>query len=384
MKSCAFFLMLWLAGNAAYAEPAAGVASRTSAAARQASMSDQLREMNYLIMHLSAINLINGLNLSREQLVQLRSMAQQIEQSGASVPRIQGEFCDDLKLTRDTYNELAGKLLHGETIETSFQMQVAKARTAESSCIRETLMQKPGAESSQGCARCHAAPTEEKADGAAPAPRRSALAKALNPASASASPAAGLEAYQTPQMKMQTFLAHSVGSFGPKGMMMVRQSAPKASGVLTESQRAMVGDFSCCLIPPKNLTDPVRVGQAAVDENTLNMLRGARKTPDAQWPQAKQKIVSLTERGGLMRKPGLSDTDKAAAARAVAETLDRARKMTDVEFEMEKENLAKAMKVYDAKPPSSYKGHEFMTATFLLYPGNVAIYDQAIQKMDKK
>ena len=54
----------------------------------EASWEEQARAMGYLILHLSSVNAINGLNLSRDQAVRLRGMARDVEASGAKVPKL--------------------------------------------------------------------------------------------------------------------------------------------------------------------------------------------------------------------------------------------------------------------------------------------------------
>ncbi len=48
----------------------------------------ELREMGYAFLHLSNINVINGLNLSREQADKLRRLAKQVERAGEKPPSL--------------------------------------------------------------------------------------------------------------------------------------------------------------------------------------------------------------------------------------------------------------------------------------------------------
>ncbi|HUW56168.1 MAG TPA: hypothetical protein VMZ92_05995, partial [Planctomycetota bacterium] len=70
--------------------------SPTVVAADEAPWHEQLMEMGWHILHLSSINVINGLELSREQVRELRAMAREVEQAGGYVPTMKDDLPGDL------------------------------------------------------------------------------------------------------------------------------------------------------------------------------------------------------------------------------------------------------------------------------------------------
>lgn len=63
------------------------------------------------------------------------------------------------------------------------------------------------------------------------------------------------------------------------------------SQVLTPEQLQVVEDFKPCLIPPRDLKNPVRAGQASSNEHAVKRLRRLRAAPENQWLARRDKIV---------------------------------------------------------------------------------------------
>jgi len=114
--------------------------------------------------------------------------------------------------------------------------------------------------------------------------------------------------------------------------------AEKALGTLSENQRILFREFRPCMIPPPPGHGP-RVGQAAHGRpGPLLHLRRARRASDEQFEQAWQhRRVSRARR--LERALG-PDGDVEAAEARIREIVDRARELSDEEFEVEAEGLA--------------------------------------------
>ena len=380
----------WIPASAAESKP-------------QATFHEQLNEMGYLILHLSSINLINGLNLTRDQAVKLRAMAQEVERSGIRPPQVRGEFGPELKQTLETYLETRDKLLRGEEIPRSLEIRVAQARIAESTFIRDTLLSSPSeadaanagtvgaaarasrfaskrgatrtgsAGATMSCEQCHAPVSSAGNGGVTPK-----LGKVETGAGAQK-----LETYQQPQLRLAMYTAHQTGVFGMKGMMLVNQKSSAVLNVLTDAQRAVVGDFTCCLVPPKSMNDPVRVGQASSNEKEANWLRLARSTPDSRWPMVKEQTTQMMVKSLPFYRPGTTEKEMEARKSQFADALEKARKMSDTEFEMEKDKLCGELKLKQT-PKTSDKGRSYQAASFLLLPGSAQAYDRVIARMDKQ
>jgi hypothetical protein len=121
--------------------------------------------------------------------------------------------------------------------------------------------------------------------------------------------------------------AHSLGLYGWKGIAKVSAFSRQADAVLANAQRAVFSDFSCCLAPPSNLSDPVRVGQASL--------------PD--W------------------------------------AVDLARSLSEADFELSREEPAGML----SGAPKG-EDHAIKRAHFLLSPGSVAIDDEVLRRTQRR
>jgi hypothetical protein len=123
------------------------------------------------------------------------------------------------------------------------------------------------------------------------------------------------------------------------------------------------------------------VGQAAVSDEKLKLLRSSRRVPDWAWPFTRTAI--LKKIGGMLdaRHPGLSDADRSEHLERVGRLLDGARGMDDVSFEMNKEDLAKSLDPQPAEVDTVKPG--FRAALFLLLPGMGDVYDHALDQLEK-
>jgi hypothetical protein len=119
--------------------------------------------------------------------------------------------------------------------------------------------------------------------------------------------------------------------------------------VLTEGQKEVVASFKPCLIPPQNLRDPVRAGQAAGDK-PVQILTRLRSIPAAEWNNHKDEIaakhVEMTEKHKFKM---LSDQERAAEKARFLALAEQARAMKDTDFEMEKTRLAETLQPPDKR-----------------------------------
>jgi hypothetical protein len=155
----------------------------------------------------------------------------------------------------------------------------------------------------------------------------------------------------------------------------------RVESILTENQLEVTGSFTCCLLPPKSMSDAVRVGQAEIAGWQIELVEKVRRCPDSWWPRVRVRVLDHLEKGALAAYPGYTDRMLAAERERVGNLLDRVRTLSDAEFEMEKENLAAAVKAENPSvPEGSLRG--FNAAFFLLMPGSVEIYDRLIRHRD--
>ena len=308
----------------------------------------ELRQMGYLFLHISNINVVNGLNLTREQASTLRGLALEMEAAAPRPPSLRGPMSPGLAGCRAAWLELREVLLAGRPVPTGLGQRVNLGRVAESKAVRATVRAAP-AGGGTACTNCHAAP--------------------------SASP--GQPMQLAPGTRGLMNLAHTEGIYGKRGIWKLLQLSPRVEAVLTESQKSILGSFACCLVPPQSLSDPVRAGQAESSEKAVEMLRKVRECPEAWWPLMRGGILGVADKFTEAASPGATAARKAAAREGVAKALDRARKCSDTEFEMEKDALSKSVK--DAIVPAPGEGPH-KAAFFLLIPGASEVYASYLKR----
>lgn len=120
----------------------------------------------------------------------------------------------------------------------------------------------------------------------------------------------------------------------------LREIEEKAKSVLTPGQIEIVEDFKPCLIPPKDLKNPVRAGQAFDSSPSERLIERVRSMPDKKYIVAKQKITDEYIKRMEMHMGLLSESEKEAKEALFIETIDRARRMSDEDFALNKRDLA--------------------------------------------
>ncbi|KPK47617.1 MAG: hypothetical protein AMK72_08220 [Planctomycetes bacterium SM23_25] len=338
-----------------------------TAAATEVPWDEQNRAMGYLILHLSNINLVGGLNLTREQAVALRDIARQVEAASPSVPTMTGAFRADLGEVRDVYLEVRRRLLAGEEIDERLRRRVAEARKIESAVVRLSITELDAGRS--GCAACHQPPqaSDVRALGAQPY--------------ASTVRQAGLGAAQ----RKAVFLAHQEGVFGKRGVWAVALAAEKVDRILTPAQKEGLAEFSCCITPPRSLTDPMRFGQAESGEEAVEILRRVRQVPDALWSMVRDRALAQAEEIAVVIAPGADRQRKSAVRDEVARIYQRARALDDVAFELDRNQLAAELtRATRPEPEQTDRQRRYMTAFFLTVPGAVDAYDALLRRLDRE
>ncbi len=125
---------------------------------------------------------------------------------------------------------------------------------------------------------------------------------------------------------------------------MIDQAMPefdsKLQSILTEPQLQIIESFRPCLVPPKDLKDPVRAGQAEGDRG-VEMLSHVRKLPAPLWRERQGEMGDrYVERLGHGRIEITDEKVRAAERRRFIDVVTKARAMSDTEFELEKGKLA--------------------------------------------
>jgi Spy/CpxP family protein refolding chaperone len=340
--------------------------SASAAAGDRVPWDEQNRVMGYLILHLSNVNLVNGLNLTREQAVALREIARKVEAASPAAPTLTGAFRADLAEVRDTYVEVRRRLLAGEAIDEALRKRVGEARKIESAVVRLSLTEVDAGRT--GCARCHQPPAVGDVRALAGKPYASEVRQSA----------------RTAAQRKAVFLAHQEGIFGKRGVLAVALAAGKVDRVLTSAQKEGLTDFSCCLTPPKSLTS-MRFGQAEGGEEAVEILRRVRQVPDVLWPMVRERALVQAEEIAVVITPGADRERKAGVREKVRDVYERARALDDVDFEIDRHTLAAEL-TQAARPQTEQTDRQrrYMAAWFLTIPGAVDVYDALLQRMDRE
>jgi len=248
--------------------------------AAEAGWEQELRQMGYLFLHLSNINVINGLNLTREQAVRLQGLARQIEQVAPQPPAFDAPVSPQIAEIRKAWLEMREVLLRGEDPSKALRDRAGKAFVAKSAFVRSTVRAVPAAANTQ-CSSCHQKPTASKGLGFGP--------MTVGPA-----------------LQRRVGLAHSQSLYGNHGLWKLALLARQADDLLTDGQKGILGSFSCCIAPPDDLSNPTRAGQADTNAKEMAILRNDAGRPGrhqrqgdgdpAQGPRVHQRRVALGPR----------------------------------------------------------------------------------------
>jgi hypothetical protein len=115
--------------------------------------------------------------------------------------------------------------------------------------------------------------------------------------------------------------------------------------VLNPGQREVLADYKACLIPPKNLKNPVRVGQAGDDSGRERWLSRIRAAEPDRWADMILNII----RDDIERFGPLSPEEKSQKEGLLYTVVLEASDMSDVEFELERAILAKQIAPRDRR-----------------------------------
>ena len=122
----------------------------------------------------------------------------------------------------------------------------------------------------------------------------------------------------------------------------------QARTVLNPGQLKIIGTFKPCLVPPKNLRDPVSVGQVDTGaDKILALMDTLRSAPDHVYrvkePEILLRIVEHIECEKGKMKPEV----RASVRKSMTERIRRVRGMNDADYELEKMKLAQELMPFD-------------------------------------
>jgi hypothetical protein len=336
-------------------------ANTNSSVSHDVGWEKQLKEMNYLIIKISSVNIINGLFFTDTQAEKLNKLSSSFQSGDLPSLDTTGNSSFELVNIRRVYIKLLEKLLKKESVSDSLKNQVNAARIVEAEIIKKSLIvaQDPGY-SGTGCQQCHASPA--------------LFSHYLNSSKE-------LEII-SPEKRAEIDKAHSLGLFGEKGMVRLWNMKAAADSILTDGQKYIMKNFRCCLVPPGDLSDPTNIGQAFVSNDWINYFRATRKLSDSDWKKYNSSFILPLDTLLRATLPGIKTSESKIRLRNAEAIIDKARKMDEIDFELQKENLCLKMK--EALQLTALTGEtireadtrQFITAMFLLFNGNADLYEK--------
>ncbi|RME86409.1 MAG: hypothetical protein D6785_03400 [Planctomycetota bacterium] len=124
----------------------------------------------------------------------------------------------------------------------------------------------------------------------------------------------------------------------------IKEMEEKASKILTKSQKEVLATYKPCLIPPKNLKDPVRIGQAEVDGKYYKILKKLRKLPNWKYDFLEEAILDELIEKYEFHHGKYEKKERKKIFSKLQEIALKTRKLTDVQFEIQKSKLEKEIK----------------------------------------
>lgn len=123
----------------------------------------------------------------------------------------------------------------------------------------------------------------------------------------------------------------------------------EATRIFSDAQLAVIKDFKPCLIPPKNLRDPIAVGQASTTEKEEKILDIIRRMPEDLYQKNKQniadRVIGITEK----EKGEMPEDIRNDMIATYIRKMDEVRKRNAVDFELDKKETAESFRMFDDK-----------------------------------
>lgn len=319
----------------------------------------QLKEMNYLIIQISSVNIINGLYFTKEQATALQNYSKEFSSVITSELDTTGNASADLSEVRRVYFKLLRVLQVKEVVSDSLKNQVYAARILEADIIKRSLLgaQKRG-NIDAGCRKCHASP-EYFPLGDISDKETKAIGEAE---------------------RIEVDKAHSSGLFGQEGVVKLWFMKEKADTILTDGQKYIMKNFRCCLVPPDGLKDPTNIGQAFISDEWINYFRSIRKLSEKEWEKYQDLFILPLDTLIRATLPGIQVKKVKEMMNEAENVIKDARSLDDIDFELQRQKLClkmkEALKASSLMDKSSQESdiRKFITAMFLLFPESDKLY----------
>ncbi|MBU4305336.1 MAG: hypothetical protein KJ893_06930 [Candidatus Omnitrophica bacterium] len=156
----------------------------------------------------------------------------------------------------------------------------------------------------------------------------------------------------------------------------LKSKAQAVQAILNESQLFALQNFKPCLVPPKGAA---RIGQDDSGERLADFLERVRGIPDARYAQRKSVIAERYVQRVSEHLPEIAEDDITRIKNTLLLTLDNVRRLSDVDFMMEKETIARELKEKTLPPRRAFSVEESISR-FLLQPGIIAVLKEKLAR----
>jgi hypothetical protein len=133
----------------------------------------------------------------------------------------------------------------------------------------------------------------------------------------------------------------------PKVLQKIQAGAAQVHDALLPAQREVLTTYKPCLVPPKDLKDPVRVGQAGAKNHMEGFLSRIRQIPEYVYANRLDEIlegvIAQTER----HVGAFQAAERAHFLRTLKKACHRARDMSPAQFQLEKADLSAELEKED-------------------------------------
>jgi len=315
-----------------------------------------LYQCGYLLLRCSGINLIRGLGLDRRQLLALREIAVMID-AVVPPPVIRENRDPRWGPLLGTFLRLERALRAGREIPEVFREEVLKARLEESAMINAGLRFDRAA-TPMSCGRCH---------GETDDPRWGRI------------PWLGPVAHH-PGIRREQGMSHALAAYGITGYILVAWNANRVDAILRNPQKHLVSSFSCCLLPTKDMADPVRIGQAEEGDWEAPLLDRLRQASGVTLPFLRFAAKRFLMKRQRVLHPGQTKPDADAVRARIDTVIDEARALSEVDYALQRHELAVRLRGDEEHPLLTAAAKRFKTAMFLLIPGSTGVYDEVLRE----
>ena len=133
----------------------------------------------------------------------------------------------------------------------------------------------------------------------------------------------------------------------------------KAKGILNPNQVQIIASYEPCIVPDGRVTDPQKIGGVGGDESFGELLDEIRDMPEDEYKKLKKEYLDRKEK---LMKVYNTERQIRVLINQLDDSMEKARKMNDMDFELHKSELM------NISMPRSQK------------PQNVNIVDEAVVK----